>query len=340
MIGFVLLTADEKEILYSHYRKSRHVIVRERAHAILLNQQKKTAYEISRILFRSEKTVREWIKDFHSIRIASIFTHYFRNQNASKLTRKQKEEIQTILSLPPSKHGIPKEFWDVSTLKTYIKAEFGVEYESDESYRLVLKFHNFSFRLPDTFNIRRDEEKIKKRIREIRKELLSKMKDRTWIVLASDETRIVWEAIIRRLWLPKGENVVIKVHTEHTTQSLIGFLNFKTGKDHVFPLSWQNQKEIIKALKKLIRLYPDKHICIVWDNAQFHRGAKLKKALKYDLKQIYLINFPAYAPDYNPQEQVWKWGKDKIANEQFSSLKAVVKVFRKTIRGRLFDYQI
>ncbi|MBI2595727.1 hypothetical protein HYW46_03270 [Candidatus Daviesbacteria bacterium] len=29
-----------------------------------------------------------------------------------------------------------------------------------------------------------------------------------------------------------------------------------------------------------------------------------------------MINLPAYAPDHNPQEHVWKYGKDKIANTQ------------------------
>ena len=79
---------------------------------------------------------------------------------------------------------------------------------------------------------------------------------------------------------------------------------------------------------------------MVWDNAKFHKGKLIRKALENDLSSFFLINFPPYAPDTNPQEHIWKWGKDQIANHQFSTLKDFSRVFRKTIMGRKYSYQI
>lgn len=337
MVDSVQLTTEEIVLLRSHFRKSQNRLIRERAQTVLALHQGFSPYQTSKLLLRSEKTVREWVKAFHRERISSIFPHYI-GDNASKLTKIQREQLKEVLSNPPSDYGIPYFFWDVSTLKSYIKAEFGVEYESDESYRLIFKLHNFSFHLPGTFDKHRNDGVVIKRVSEIREEIKSFLKDPLWIVFTSDECRIIWEAVIRRLWLPKGQKSIIKVERKRKAQSFIGFLNLKTGEELLYLLSWQKQDTIIPVLEELTRKYPGKRICIIWDNARFHHGKKIKAKLKTTLKSIHLINLPPYAPDHNPQEHVWKYGKDKIANIQCESLEEVVKKFSLIVMGRKYTY--
>lgn len=93
-------------------------------------------------------------------------------------------------------------------------------------------------------------------------------------------------------------------------------------------------------LEELTRKYPDKRICIIWDNARFHKGKKIRAKLSTTLKRIHLINLPPYAPDHNPQEKVWKYGKDKLANNQRESLEETVVAFTSIVTGRIYNYQI
>jgi transposase len=327
-------------LLTQHYRGSGQRLVRERAQTILSAHKGFSSYQISQLIVRSEKTVREWIRAYQKTGISSLFPKY-RGDNAAKLTREQKLQLKEVLTKPPSDYGIPTKFWDISTLKKYIYAEFGVEYDSDESYRLLFVLHNYSFHLPDTFDIHRDEKKIEKRMGEIKQEIQPFMKGKEsdkWVVFTSDECRIVWESEIRRLWLPKGQKTIIKVERKRQAQSFIGFLNLKTGEDLLYKLSWQKQDTIIPVLEELTRKYPDKNICVIWDNARFHHGKKLKAKLKTTLRRVHLINLPPYAPDHNPQEHVWKYGKEKIANNQKESLEEVVQTFITAVTGRLFPY--
>ena len=86
---------------------------------------------------RSEKTVREWLAEWQDTRMCSVLTGHAGNQNAAKLTRVtrvQKQDLKTVLALPPSRSGIDAEFWDVSALRDVVKILFDVEYESDSSY--------------------------------------------------------------------------------------------------------------------------------------------------------------------------------------------------------------
>lgn len=337
MIDSVHLSLEESILLKQHFRKSQKALIRERAQALFSLHHGFSIYEVSKFLLRSENTIRSWAKGYYIEGISSIFTHY-KGDNAAKLTKEQKQELKKVLSQPPSDYGIPASFWDVSNLRSYIQAEFGVEYESDESYRLIFKLHNFSFHLPGTFDRHRNEGKVLKRIKEIRKEIKPLLKDQGWIVFASDECRIIWEAIIRRLWLPKGQKSIIKVERKRKAQSFIGFLNLKTGEQLLFKLSWQKQDTIIPVLEELTQKYPDKRISIIWDNARFHKGKKIKAKLSTTLKSIHLINLPPYAPDHNPQEHVWKYGKDKIANIQCDSLEEVVGKFSLIVMGRKYPY--
>lgn len=274
--------------------------------------------------------------------MASIFSGHEYNQNASKLTKKQKQEIKDALMNPPSEYGIPKEFWDVPSLKKYVSATFDTVYESDQSYHFLLAFSDLSFKYPDTFDRRRDEEMIQRRMQEIRQEIIPLLKNPAWEVFASDEVRIELEAITRRAWLKKGERTIVKVNRKREAQSYIGFLNQKSFQCHLHELSWQNQDEVLKAFEAFLKNYPDKRICIIWDNAGFHKGQKIRDALKHGglLERVHLIPMPPYAPDYNPIEHVWNETKGSGANKQRTDLETTKTDFRAYVEGRKFKYQI
>ena len=99
---------------------------------------------------------------------------------------------------------------------------------------------------------------------------------------------------------------------------------------------------MIEALRVLTEAYPNKNLCIIWDNARWHRSKELRALLGEgnEFSHIHFIWLPPYAPDHNPQEHVWKVGKDAIANRSYSSFEELVTTFEKALRGRLFHYKI
>jgi transposase len=338
----VQITSDEKEILFQWRREGSSLLVRDMAHAVLLNDQGLSAHKISQLLFRTEKTVRGWLGTFQRFRLSSLLTKYQGNTNASKLTPKQKQQVKEVLSQPPSDYGIPKEFWQVKDLKRYIRVEFGVVYESDRSYHFLFTLSRFSWKLPDKFDVKRDDQLIGLRLKEIRKEIEPLLRSPHWVVLTSDETRLVWENQSRRAWLRTDKKTILKVSRSKDYQSFLGSLNLKTGKCHLHCLSWQNQEEVIKALRKLKKHYPNKKICLVWDNARWHKGEMIRKELKKgkSLASFHLINFPPYAPDTNPQEHVWKYVRDKIAHQPTTCFREKVNNFKLAVIHRRFNYRI
>ena len=336
------ISGDEKALLKDYVRTTPLALIRLKAQAVLMKTKGMTQADIADIVSRSEWTVGQWLADWDARRMASIITGHAGNENAAKLTKQQKQEIKEVLGKPPSERDLPKAFWDVPTLTTYTQAEFGIVYESERSYHFLLRFGNLSFKYPAAFDRRRDEAKIALRMEAIRKEIKPFLEDPAWEVFASDEVRIELEALTRRAWLTRGEPTVVKVNRTREAQSFIGFLNQKSFACETYRMAWQDQEEVLKAFGAFLKQHPQKKLCIIWDNAPFHRGSEIKKALAKGglLERIHLIAMPPYAPDENPIEHVWKDAKGATANVQQGTLAETATLFEDHIKKKKFNYRI
>jgi transposase len=338
----IALSTEEKNLLQRYFETSSIKLIRLKAQTIVMRSNGMKVKDISVAMFRDVRTIERWIKDFSERRMASIFSGRIGNEYAGKLTRVQKEKIQRVLKEKPSIYGLPKEFWDVPQLKKYIYARFGSVYESDRSYHFLLEFGNLSFKFPDKFNVRRNEKQIGERMDEIYGEILPLLEDPNWEVFCSDETRMQLEAITRRAWIKKGEKTVIKVERTDDYQNYLGFLNQKTFQCHVFEIAWGRLTEIIRATGEFIKLYPNKKICIIWDNATCHKGILMREALSKGglLERVHLVTLPPYAPDHNPIEHVWNIIKNKLSNNQGKDFEETKQKFMTLTNNQIFPYQI
>ena len=338
------LTTKEKNKLAKYVLTSPLKTVRLKAHAVLMRDEGLELATIAKLVFRKERAVTRWLSDFSKRRLASIFTGYKNNQNAGKLTKAQKKQIKRVLKNPPSKYGIPEEFWSVPALKSYVKAEFSVVYDSDQSYHFLLRFCDLSFKCPAKFSAKRDDDLIDKRMREIKKQVrkMKKDTDKNWEIFTADETRLELECLTRRAWLRRGEKTVIKVHRGKSFQSFMGLLNQGDFKCEVYPMPWQNQDEVLSVLKVFLSNHSDRNICIIWDNATFHKGIKIRQALSTGglLEKVHLIALPPYAPDRNPIEHVWGVAKGHLSNKQLENMETVTKKFTEYIDSRKFKYRL
>ena len=84
------------------------------------------------------------------------------------------------------------------------------------------------------------------------------------------------------------------------------------------------------------------HVFVLWDGGNPHRG-RLVREFCARTKRIHLQRFPAYAPEFNPDEGIWRLAKQQLANGQahdlpelltavIGSLKAI-RANRRNLRG-------
>ena len=248
------MTPEEHDVLLRWKKRSDTlVLVRLKAEAVLYASHGVDVDIIAKMVDRTGRTVREWLAGWRRTRLHSVVTGHAGNENAAKLTRTQKEQLKEVLSLPPSQSGIQADFWDVPALRDVVKARFGVEYESDSSYQLLMRFLGMSFKLPDPFDKRRDEKAITQRMAQVRAEVADLLAD-GWEVYTGDEVRVEHEAETRRMWLPKGKRTKIYVDRNRSSCSFFGALSLTTKKMRIYPIEGsQNTEQIILAMSRLAR---------------------------------------------------------------------------------------
>ena len=311
-----------------------------KAEAILYASRGVDVSTIAEMAERTERTMQEWLADWQATRMCSVLTGHAGNQNAAKLTRAQKEELKTVLAQPPSQTGVHAEFWDVPAIRDVVKILFDVEYESDSSYQLLLRFCGMSFKRPDPFDEHRDEQAITRRMAEVKTQVKDLL-DAGWEVYAADEVRFEHEAETRRMWLPKGQRTKLSVDRQKTSQSFFGALSLTSKKVKLYPVEGnQNTEQTILALERLQRETREEKIAVVLDNARFHHAKTLTGLYEPGqlLERITPIHLPPYAPDHNPVEHVWNTAKNNIANIQRETPEETFGAFTSYVTDRTVDY--
>ena len=335
------VTPEERDVLLRwKKRNDTLILVRLKAEAILYASRGVDPDIIAEMVDRRERTVKEWLSDWRRTRLHSVVTGHAGNENAAKLIRTQKEQLKEVLSLPPSQSGIQADFWDVPALRDVVQTRFGVEYESDSSYQLLLRFAGMSFKLPDPFDKRRDEKAITQRMAQIRQEVADLLVG-GWEVYTIDEVRVEHEAETRRVWLHKGKRTKIYVDRNRSSCSFFGALSLTNKKMKVYPIEGnQNTEQITLAMARLARETDNDKIAVVLDNARFHHAKALKNMVAPggQLENLRLIYLPPYAPDHNPTEHVWNTVKGSIANIQRDTPEQTYTAFTNYINNRTFDY--
>ena len=295
------MTDEERDILIRWKKRSdTYKLVRMKAEAIVYAARGVGLDIIAEMVERAEGTVREWLSEWRRYRMGSVVTGHAGNENAAKLKRAQKEELEEILSRPPSEAGVKAGFWDVPALKDVVQIKFGVEYRSESSYRLLMRFLGMTFKLPDPFDKRRDEKAIARRMAEIRRQV-NDLLEEGWEVYTVDEVRVEHEAETRRMWLPKGKRTKLYVDRKKASQSFFGALSLTTKKMRIYPIEGnQNAEQITLMMDRLARETDEgKKIAVVLDNARFHHAKALNDlyAPGQALERITPIYMPPYAPD-------------------------------------------
>lgn len=110
------------------------------------------------------------------------------------------------------------------------------------------------------------------------------------------------------MWVPpENKDPVLLMAPTRKSVSLFGAVNLSSGK---FRTRFEARFDALafkKFLEYLLRSRAhNKKIVLLLDNARYHHAKILEPFLAKRKKQIKLLFLPAYSPDLNPIERVWK----------------------------------
>ncbi len=128
-----------------------------------------------------------------------------------------------------------------------------------------------------------------------------------------DETGKGREADNYYSWSPIGEPTKIERNGIKGNVSIIGATELtKTFETYNLCFNGVNGDVVQYFIEKLLQNHPNKTIYLLLDNSKMHTCNKVQQTFRKYKHRIYPIYFPKYAPDLNPQENIWRYVKGRL----------------------------
>ena len=132
-----------------------------------------------------------------------------------------------------------------------------------------------------------------------------------------DESGFLLIPNVRRTWAPRGQTPIVWHRYRHDRVSAISAVTVSFRRQRLglyLHLHRENisQAEVVLFLRYLLQQIRGP-IILLWDSGSIHTGAETREFLGRH-PRLHVETFPAYAPELNPDEQVWNHCKAALAN--------------------------
>jgi transposase len=139
-----------------------------------------------------------------------------------------------------------------------------------------------------------------------------------------------------RTWGPRGNTPVLRHRYRKMHLSVAGAITVspilrRCGFYYRVHQGAFKDPDIVAAVRDLLGHHPN-GLLIVWDNLNAHRGPEMRKFLSRT-RRVHLERLPAYSPDLNPQEPVWRHLKQvELANYAPPDLPVLARSIHRAVR--------
>jgi len=120
------------------------------------------------------------------------------------------------------------------------------------------------------------------------------------------------------MWSPKGVQPLVPTKTANRKRiTLFGAVNILNGEHFSAFTDRGNIANFQNFLEFILEENPDKGIVLILDNVGFHRANIINKEFLPKIKRMRFLFLPAYSPDLNPQEWIWKELRAKVTHNTY-----------------------
>lgn len=260
--------------------------------------------EVAGVLGFHVRTVQKWIKKYRDGGVLSI-TAIPLNGRPSKLTDGQKKRIaKLVMGKDPRQLKLPFALWTREQVKELILRLYGVELSLTSVGRLLHEM-GLSVQKPKYQAWQQDEEKVKRWKDVEYPDIVKRAKKLGADIYFQDEAGIRSDYHSGTTWAKKGETPVIKTTGARFGLNMIsaisprGHLRFMCVEGKV------NSSVFVEFMKRLM-YKSNRPIFLIVDGHPIHKSKMAKQYVESTNGNLTLFFLPAYSPQLNPDESVWR----------------------------------
>jgi transposase len=325
----IQLTPRQRKVISERRRQAQDRRIYQRLSAVLWSDDGRTREEIAQLAGVSTRQVGQWFRIFRNKGLDELGTLHYQG-DPGRLGPSQVKRIRQEIE-----KGV---FHNSDQIRTWIEATFGVAY-SASGVKDLLRRIGASFHKVSGFFWKADVKKQKRFVRKYRRHKREAGPGtRRYFV---DACHPVWGVdLLYSCWLLTGQRLYVGVGNGRKRLNILGAYS-PDDHDYVdLRLTRENVtgEQFVKLLEALLAKHPGTGRFILYlDNARYYSKPCVKEWLAAH-RQFRLVPLPAYSPNLNLIERLWKFLRKKAFqrwHKTFEEMQGAVA----GVLDRLGDYR-
>lgn len=302
------LTAKEVDILQEAHHSTRLRKSADRIKTILFLNEGFTYEQTAKLLLLDDTTVRRYYKGFKEQGIDGLLEDHYQG-SIGFLTWDEEMGLREQLKIHT--------YQTVKEIVAYVQMQYEKQYSIEGMTHLL---HRLGFVYKKTKvvpgKVNREKQEVFKRVYYELKQT-KRSEDKIYFV---DATHPQHNNMPFYGWIYKGETKTIKTNSGRTRLNLNGALNLEDLEITILSEKTINTHSMMRLLLTIEEKQPTGEIFLIVDNASYNHSYELQLFLE-DHPRVHLKHLPAYSPNLNIIERLWKFFHSKHHDAYFEKFK-------------------
>ena len=133
-------------------------------------------------------------------------------------------------------------------------------------------------------------------------------------MLFGDEASCAQWGSLSSTWAPKGQQPEVPTSGQRKAYKVFGLIDSFSG--HLFDKAHAGRftSESSKALWLAVLAQTTPHVVVIQDGARYHTSTAMQVFFEAHAERLTIEQLPAYSPDFNPIEPLWKQVKKEATH--------------------------
>jgi transposase len=276
----------------------------KRIHALLALAQGQSVSAVAEMLSLGEQTVRDYRNQYLFKGLASL-VYQAPPGRPSKLTKTHRQHLAEWIKASPQEAGYTSGCWNTPMIQDLIQRHFGVAYHP-HYIATLLKNLGFSYQKARFVSDHLNEAKRLEWRHTRWPKILRQAKQRKALLLFGDEASFAQWGSLSYTWAPKGQQPEVPTSGKRKAYKVFGLIDYFSGRFFYKAHAGRFNSESYKAFLLDVLAQTTHHVVVIQDGARYHTSTAMKVFFEAHAERLTIAQLPAYSPDFNPIEHLWK----------------------------------
>jgi transposase len=276
----------------------------KRIHALLALAQGQSVSDVAQMLALGEQTVRDYRHQYLFKGLASL-VYTAPPGRPNKLTKTQRQQLAQWIKASPQDSGYSSGCWNTPMVQDLIQRHFGVVYHP-HYIATLLKNMGFSYQKARFVSDHLSEAKRLEWRQTRWPKILCQAKQRKALLLFGDEASFAQWGSLSYPWAPKGQQPEVPTSGKRKAYKVFGLIDYFSGRFFYKAHTGRFNSQSYAAFLLEVLSQTTRPVVVIQDGARYHTSKAMEAFCKMHEDRLTIEQLPAYSPDFNPIEHLWK----------------------------------